>query len=384
MLKSYRLKAILALTFLLVIQVFITSTNTEAQSVGQEMGKEASSLLGTPYHFGGTSPASGFDSSGLIYYLHKQQGLDIPRTVSGQASEGTFIAKDQLQPGDTVFFKNSKGNAVISAIYVGNNEVITSIPSLNGVSKASLATKAAIEQYLGAKRYFTLTENSNSEAKIVNTVNFRSAPSTSSSILGVLQRGTIVNVVEEISKYWLKVEINNHVGYISASSNFVELVNPSDREGSDPVKAPAPTPAPSPTPTPTPTPPSEEALGDKIIETGEKYFGTPYRFGARSGSGYFDCSLFTQTVFAENGIRIPRSSRQQAQLGTFVKWGEWEKGDLLFFWTRATGEGVVGHVAIYAGDGKMLHTWGSPGVSYSSVDYYSWKRTYMGAKRIIE
>ena len=206
------------------------------------------------------------------------------------------------------------------------------------------------------------------KAKIVGTVNFRTAPSTSSSRYGVLTPGTTVQIVEEVNAHWLKVKAKGKVGYISAYPQYVQYSGnqqsyQSKSKGSKSTV-------------------HSSALADRILKTGEQYYGTPYRFGANYGSGYFDCSSFVQHVYKKNGIDLPRTSRQQSTKGTYVKKENLKKGDLLFFWTQATGKGKVGHVAIYAGNGKILHTYGSPGVTYSNFSGY-WEKTYMGAKRVI-
>lgn len=375
--ESYRHRLLVVLALLLIFPMFLGQTEAEAQTVGEAMVEEAKKLVGTPYQFGGATPSRGFDTSGLIQYLHSNQDISIPRTVRAQAEEGTKINTSDLQPGDVIFFKDSRGQAEIASLYIGNGQAIGSTPKLNGVGIASITTSAAKDSFLVAKRYFTISEDSNAskdKATIVKGVNFRSAPSTNSTVYGLIPRGTAVTVLEEVNRHWFKIEVNGREGYISAYPQFVDYVS-----NSDSGQAPAPTPEPAPQPQP-----ESSSIADQIIDSGEKYMGTPYRFGAKSGSGYLDCSLFTQTVFREHDIRLPRSSRQQSQVGSFVKWGEWEKGDLLFFWTRATGQGTVGHVAIYAGDGKILHTWGSPGVAYSDINHSSWKNTYMGAKRVID
>lgn len=129
---------------------------------------------------------------------------------------------------------------------------------------------------------------------------------------------------------------------------------------------------------------STVTLADKIIKTGEKYLGTPYRFGAPSGqTSVFDCSSFTQYVFGKNGISLPRTSSQQSTVGTYVKKADLQVGDLLFFKTSKS-NGKVGHVGIYAGNNKILHTWGPGGVKYDSL-YTKWLyESYLGAKRVIK
>ena len=122
---------------------------------------------------------------------------------------------------------------------------------------------------------------------------------------------------------------------------------------------------------------------DKIVTLGDKYLGTPYEYGAKSyQTNTFDCSSFTQYVYYKNGIKLPRSSSQQSQVGTYVPYGKWQKGDLLFYSTSYS-NGKIAHVAIYAGDGKILHTYGSPGVRYDSVTNSWWKSHYKTARRVL-
>lgn len=129
---------------------------------------------------------------------------------------------------------------------------------------------------------------------------------------------------------------------------------------------------------------SNGSLADKIIQTGEKFLGTPYQYGAASGqTRTFDCSSFTQYVYKQHGISLPRSSRQQAQVGTTIPRSQIKKGDLLFFKTSSS-NGKIGHVAIYAGNNRILHTWGPGGVRYDSLSTKWLDQGYITAKRVIK
>lgn len=129
---------------------------------------------------------------------------------------------------------------------------------------------------------------------------------------------------------------------------------------------------------------SATTKADQIIATGEKYLGTPYQFGAKSGqTRTFDCSSFVQHVFKENGIDLPRNSRQQSTVGQTVPFSEIQKGDLLFFELRSN-PGRIGHVGIYAGNNKILHTWGSGGVQYDDLSDRWLKEGFVKAQRVIQ
>jgi cell wall-associated NlpC family hydrolase len=121
--------------------------------------------------------------------------------------------------------------------------------------------------------------------------------------------------------------------------------------------------------------------GKSIIETGKRYLGVPYDFGAKSGVTYeFDCSSFTQYVFKRNGISLPRTAKQQSYKGKYVSKKNLRRGDLMFF--KVPGRSTsIGHVAIYAGFGKMLHTYGAGGVKFTSIDNAYWKKNYVTARR---
>jgi lipoprotein Spr len=115
-----------------------------------------------------------------------------------------------------------------------------------------------------------------------------------------------------------------------------------------------------------------------VIATGQKFMGVRYQFGAKSGNtASFDCSSFVQYAFAQNGIQLPRSSRQQSTVGTFVPRDQLQPGDLVFFYSP------IHHVAIYMGNGKLLHTYGAPGVTITDLNSGWWGSHYTTARRVL-
>lgn len=124
---------------------------------------------------------------------------------------------------------------------------------------------------------------------------------------------------------------------------------------------------------------------DQIISTGLKYKGTPYVFGAKAGqTKSFDCSSFVQYLYKKQGVSLPRTSKAQSKKGSYVSKSNLKKGDLVFFWTSRTGKGNVGHVAIYMGNGKILHTYKKGvGVTTSSLNSSYWKSHYITARRVL-
>lgn len=128
---------------------------------------------------------------------------------------------------------------------------------------------------------------------------------------------------------------------------------------------------------------SEKQHTDKanlIIATAENYIGVPYQWGGESPSTGFDCSGLVQYVFAQNGITLPRISRDQYTVGTPINFTDLQPGDLIFFSLEKNG--TVDHVGIYIGNGQFINASSSKGVTIYPIGPY-WKSVYLGARRIL-
>ena len=98
----------------------------------------------------------------------------------------------------------------------------------------------------------------------------------------------------------------------------------------------------------------------------EQYIGTPYRYGGTSPRTGFDCSGFVQYVYGMQGVNLPRTSRQMAGAGISVEPSRRSLavGDLMLF----SQGGRISHVAIYAGNGRFIHSSSSGhGVRYDDL-----------------
>ncbi|WP_400162830.1 C40 family peptidase [Brevibacillus sp. TJ4] len=129
-----------------------------------------------------------------------------------------------------------------------------------------------------------------------------------------------------------------------------------------------------------------QSKADKVISTGKKYMGRPYKFGAsKNTTAVFDCSSFVQRVYKEAlGKSLPRDSRSQSKVGTKVSKSNLKKGDLVFFKaSKNTKSTRITHVAIYAGNNQLLHTYGSPGVTFTKFKGTNWEKRFVTAKRVM-
>lgn len=132
---------------------------------------------------------------------------------------------------------------------------------------------------------------------------------------------------------------------------------------------------------PSATDPTNESPEEKVIMEVIKYISTPYRYGGTTMKG-IDCSAFTKSVFSNVfSYDLPRSAREQYQVGEEVsERGELKFGDLVFF--NTTRRSKPGHVGIYLGDNFFAHASRKKGVTVSSLDEAYYDKRYMGGRRL--
>jgi len=155
----------------------------------------------------------------------------------------------------------------------------------------------------------------------------------------------------------------------------------SRRTADIPPSAPRPTRT-SRTTWPVSTTTSASGAARRVVPTAEQYIGVPYRYGGTSPRTGFDCSGFVQYVYGIQGVDLPRTSRQMAGAGIAVEptTRSLVVGDLMLF---AQG-GRISHVAIYAGNGRFIHSSSSgSGVRYDDLATHRgrWFADHMVAAR---
>lgn len=174
-----------------------------------------------------------------------------------------------------------------------------------------------------------------------NSLTLRATASTNSKALGYIKKNKTVNAkYKKIvnNKTWYKVTVKGKTGWMSAAYL---------KKGAGVKKT------------------SNETKLNGIVSTGKEYLGVPYVYGGTTPSG-FDCSGFTRYVYAKHGISLPRTSRAQRSAVKYTS--NPQPGDLVFF---NVGGGAITHVAIYAGNGMLVHAAGKR-VQYQTMSTY-WK-----------
>ncbi len=125
----------------------------EQNTLGQNIAALAKTTVGKPYVKGGVGP-DGFDTSGLVTYCYKENGIAVSNNTAKLFASGVEVAKEELQPGDVVFFYlNNPGKAEYVGIYTGEDTFVAVSTSKNLVMERSMTSSYYTEHFVGARRY---------------------------------------------------------------------------------------------------------------------------------------------------------------------------------------------------------------------------------------
>jgi cell wall-associated NlpC family hydrolase len=186
------------------------------------------------------------------------------------------------------------------------------------------------------------------------TLNVRNKPATSGKVVFKLSKGQQVNLSSQ-GKGWAKITVNGKQGYVS--SQYIAPKTTSTVKKAAVTKA--------------------ADYKAKAISVAKSNLGVKYRWGGTTTSG-FDCSGLVTYAYGKAGVSLPRTAGEMFSVGTKVT--SYQPGDLLFYAT--SGGKKVTHVAIYIGNGQMIHAATSKGVSIASINNSYWKPRFIGAKRL--
>ena len=112
----------------------------------------AKTQIGRQYKYGGSTPKTGFDCSGLIQWSYKQHGVKVPRQAKDQAKAGRAVKKSQLQPGDIVVFRISSRSGVHTGLYSGKGKFVHSPSSGKKIREDSINSDYWKRRYVSGRR----------------------------------------------------------------------------------------------------------------------------------------------------------------------------------------------------------------------------------------
>lgn len=135
---------------------FTDEETYELPSLADTVLERGFELVGTPYRYGGSSTKTGFDCSGFIGYLFREEaGITLPRSTREMIKlDAPLVARNELEPGDIIFFNNrGRGRVSHAGIYIGDDQFIHSASRRGGgVQVDSLTDRYWRSSYIEAKR----------------------------------------------------------------------------------------------------------------------------------------------------------------------------------------------------------------------------------------
>ena len=303
--------------------------------------------------------------------VNGQEGYVSGEYLTGTTTEDFALGTGTIVCDTTVNFRSqpNTSSSVLASLKNGTAVTVTGIS--NGWFKATYNGQSGYisgdyVSFGGSSSSSTSSSASTStsstqSAKVVcgTTVNFRSQPNTSCTVLASLANGTVVTVTGS-SNGWYTATYNGMTGYLSA--DYVQLTG-SVTQSSNAVSY-----------------NGTSAKRAAVLEYAAQFLGTPYVYGGSTPSG-FDCSGFTSYVFKNTVGSIPRVAQSQFDATTRVSREELLPGDLVFFGSSASS---ISHVGIYVGDDQFIH---SPHtgdvVKYDSLNSSYYSSRFQGGGRVI-
>ena len=301
--------------------------------------------------------------TGYVYNKYLTSGSNAPSTPTTSTSKTVYVTASALNVRSgagtsySVIGSLSKGKAA-SVVGTSGNWYKIKYGSGYGYISASYTSAKAPSSSTSNTPPTTSTSSGKTYYSTTSGLNVRSGPGPSYASKGTLSYGQAVSVVDS-SSYWYKIKFGSGYGYVG--SKYLSTSKPSST-------------------TTTPSTPDTPSSSSSSVSYAKSFLGCSYVYGA-AGPNSFDCSGFTKYVYAHFGKSIPRSSASQYASCTKISKSSLRAGDLVFFSNSSSG-GSVGHVAIYMGNGQIIHAANSSrGVCTDSLNSSYYTSHYIGAGR---
>ena len=220
---------------------------------------------------------------------------------------------------------------------------------LSSVEKAEEAVVQSTSAQEASKPETTVQETAAQGIITGGTINVRKGPGTEYDRITQVATGKVVTILGTESG-WYHIQFGNTTGYVLG--NYLREYVPG----------------------------AASAVGEQIVQMAMQYMGVRYRSGGSSPNG-FDCSGFTMYLYGQLGYSLPHSATSQYKnCGTYIAKSDLQPGDLVFF---SDSSHAIGHVAIYIGNGEIIHARSSTHcVTTNSLSMSYYVNHYVGAKRI--
>ena len=213
---------------------------------------------------------------------------------------------------------------LLTAVFLFNIAPVSGVNNVAQVEAAKLVTKGKVNSSI---------------------LNIRTRKSTKAKKITTLKRGAKVTLLSNNSK-WVAVKVKGKVGY--TQGKYITIANGATASATTMSK------------------------GQSVVNYAKRFLGNPYRWGGTSLTSGADCSGFVQSVYANFGVSLPRTSYEQQNAGYEVSYADAQPGDLICY---------GGHVAIYMGNGQIVHASNArDGIKVSDNAAY---RTITSVRRLV-
>ncbi len=244
-------------------------------------------------------------------------------------------------------------------------EVLDSKDGWHRITSGDVTGYVRSDYIVKGKKAEKLAEKLKRKVATVNTMTLyvREKPNTDCTILSIAGEDEELEVVKE-GKKWIKVKLEDDKGYVSAKYADISeqlkkaevYTEPSKSEDGSASSSDGSVDS------------STSSSGASAAQTALQYVGGPYVWGGTSLTNGVDCSGFTMQIMAQYGVYLPHLASAQAGYGRSVSTSELQAGDLIFYGSA----GNITHVAIYIGNGQIVHASNSrDGIKVSSAFYAS-------------
>ena len=308
---------------------------TSAEVVGQALKGER--YLVKSQEDGWIQISSGYisdDYATVAYGLNEARKLDMRSMVLnlydnlGISSVDSYlnIRSEPREDGDIIGKMTSKSaGEILETSEDGKWYKIKSGPVTGYVSADYILTgQAAKDEALQVAELMAIVST--------DRLNAREQPTQDSKIWTQISNNERYPVTEQLDG-WVGIELDTSTAYVSTDYVDVRYALPEAVKFS-PLDG-------------------NQSLRNKMVNYGLQFVGNPYVWGGNDPHTGADCSGFVKYVYSHvAGITLPRTSREQARQGTPIKSSQMRPGDLIFY---ANGGGTVNHVAMYIGNGQIVH-----------------------------
>lgn len=305
----------------------------------------------------------------------------------------------------TIFFVTSFAFAenIQSAIGIFSGKIVnlrqgstTSSKILTKIPKGNLAVvmgkkqgwvKVKFENIVGwvSSDYFKLNNVSKNPGKVSgNILNLRKEPNLKSDIIGKLNKGLFITVLDTY-KEWHRIQTGiGKIGWVSSDYIAIQKQSPPQISRSDDEREIPEVKVINKEATASIPPEPIQATGQVIVDFAKGFLGVKYIYGGDTPQEGFDCSGLVQYVYANFKITLERTAAKQAAEGVSINRSELLAGDLVFFDTTGNGKNID-HVGIYIGENIFIHA-ASPrfNVTITSLSDSYYLKYYILAKRILQ